>query len=287
MPYRRLGLISALVAGLIVSAGTAAVADDVAAPDLTFTAVGTGATTAAAQAAAAAAVQSEKDAFVQRTGAACSGTLSSSQQQLQLSSGGPAVALSVSVFCGAPTVTAFDALIYGFGTSDTQTGAAEASFGAAAGNESNYLRATGAACVPSTRPETAQTWQLTQGWAAVGTYPVNCQPSTTTPPPGGSCHVTYAPSSWPGGFTANVTVTNTGSSAINGWTLGFTYPGDQHITNAWNATVTQTGASVTAANLSYNALIGPGASQSFGVQGTWSASNASPTGFTLNGAPCM
>lgn len=286
MRHRRLGLIGALVANLILSAGTAAEADDVAAPDLTFTAVGTGDTTAAAQSAAAAAVQGEKDAFVQRTGAACSGTLSSSQQELQLSSGGSAVALSVSVYCGAPTVTGFDVLIYGFGTSDTQTGAAEASFGAAAGNESIYLRATGAACVPSTAPETAQTWQLAQGWAAVGTYPVNCQPSTTTPPPSGSCHVTYAPNSWPGGFTANVTVTNTGSSAIDDWTLSFTYPGDQHITNAWNATVTQTGTSVTATNLSYNAVIAPGASQSFGVQGTWSTSNTSPTGFAVNGGSC-
>src|ERR1051326_3047644 len=131
MPYRhrRLGLLGALVAGLIVSAGTAFAASDATAPDLTFTAVGTGGTTAAAQSAAAAAVQSEKNTFVQRTGAACGETLSSSQQELRLSSGQPAVALSVSVYCGAPTVITFAVPIYGFGPGSTQTGAAGAGIG--------------------------------------------------------------------------------------------------------------------------------------------------------------
>jgi hypothetical protein len=32
------------------------------------------------------------------------------------------------------------------------------------------------------------------------------------------------------------TITNTGSSAISGWTLGFPFPGDQHITTGWNGT---------------------------------------------------
>lgn len=105
------------------------------------------------------------------------------------------------------------------------------------------------------------------------------------PAPGG-CHVTYAPNNWQGGFTANVTVADNGGTAINGWTLTFTFPGDQEITNAWNATVTQTGASVTATNLSYNATISPGGSQTFGFQGTWTSSDASPTSFSVNGMPC-
>jgi hypothetical protein len=284
---RRLGLIGALVAGLILSAGTAVAAGGGAAPDLTFTAVGTGDTTAAAQSSAAAAVQAEKNTFVQRTGAACGATLASSQQELRLSSGESAVALSVSVYCGAPATTAFGVLVYGFATSDTQISAADAAIGAATSNESTYLRATGATCTPPGAPASAQTWQLTQGWAAVGMYPANCQASTSSPPPAGSCQVTYTASNWPGGFTADLTITDTGSSAINGWTLSFTFPGDQHITNTWNATVAQSGASVTAANLSYDAVIAPGASQSFGVQGTWSGSDTPPASFTVNGASCM
>lgn len=102
----------------------------------------------------------------------------------------------------------------------------------------------------------------------------------------GSCHVSYSPSNWPGGFTASVTVGNAGTAPVTGWTLAFTFPGDQQITSAWNASVSQDGASVSAANLGYNATIAPGGSQSFGFQGTWASSDLSPTAFTLNGAPC-
>jgi hypothetical protein len=103
---------------------------------------------------------------------------------------------------------------------------------------------------------------------------------------GGSCKVTYTPNSWTGGFTASVTVANTSATAWTGWTLAFAFPGDQKITNFWSAQVTQSGKNVTAVNLSYNGNVAPGGSASFGFQGTWSASNASPTAFTVNGAAC-
>ncbi|MFL6117307.1 MAG: cellulose binding domain-containing protein [Catenulispora sp.] len=101
-----------------------------------------------------------------------------------------------------------------------------------------------------------------------------------------TCHVTYAPTDWTGGFTANVTIANTGPSAMNGWTLTFTFPGDEKISLAWNANVRQNGADVTASNLSYNGVIAPGGNQSFGFQGTWTSSYAPPTAFSVNGAPC-
>jgi hypothetical protein len=107
-----------------------------------------------------------------------------------------------------------------------------------------------------------------------------------TRPTVGGCHVTYTANSWQGGFTADVAIANNGSSAINGWTVAFTFPGDQKITSAWNGTVTQAGASVTATNLSYNATIPPGGSQWVGFQGTWATSNASPASFSVNGMAC-
>jgi hypothetical protein len=107
----------------------------------------------------------------------------------------------------------------------------------------------------------------------------------TSPAPGG-CHVSYTPNNWQGGFTASVMIANNGSSTINGWTLTFSFPGDQKITSAWNAAVTQAGASVTATNLSYNATISPGGSQSFGFQGTWATSDAAPASFSVNGTAC-
>jgi cellulose 1,4-beta-cellobiosidase len=100
------------------------------------------------------------------------------------------------------------------------------------------------------------------------------------------CSVSYTPNQWTGGFTANLVINNTGSTAINGWTLTFTFPGDQKVTNAWNATVTQSGENVTAVAESYNADIAAGANTNFGFQGTWTNSDASPTTFAVNGVTC-
>ncbi|ACU73817.1 cellulose-binding family II [Catenulispora acidiphila DSM 44928] len=103
----------------------------------------------------------------------------------------------------------------------------------------------------------------------------------------GTCHVAYTRTNeWPGGFTANVTITNTGTAAINGWTVGWSFPGDQKITNAWSATATQSGAAVSATNAAYNSTIAPGANTSFGFQGTFTANDTSPSSFTVNGAAC-
>ena len=113
---------------------------------------------------------------------------------------------------------------------------------------------------------------------------------TPTPSPtssSGSCQVSYTTQSqWAGGFVASVTITNPRSSAVNGWTLAFTFPGDQKITNAWSGSVTQSGANVSIANASYNATIAAGSSVSLGFQGTWTSSDAPPAAFTLNGTPC-
>lgn len=104
---------------------------------------------------------------------------------------------------------------------------------------------------------------------------------------GASCQVTYTrQSEWAGGFVASVEITNTGPAAVNGWSLAFAFPGDQKITSAWNAAVAQSGQSVTATSLAYNATIAPGGSTSFGFQGTWTASDATPASFTLNGTAC-
>ena len=104
---------------------------------------------------------------------------------------------------------------------------------------------------------------------------------------GSGCQVTYTTQSqWTGGFVASVTIANNGSSAINGWTLAFTFPGDQKITSAWNGVASQSGGNVTITNESYNALIPTAGSTSLGFQGTWSASDAVPTAFTVNGTTC-
>ncbi len=112
--------------------------------------------------------------------------------------------------------------------------------------------------------------------------------SPTTPPPSGNaaCRVTYGTNVWNSGFTANVTVANTGSSAINGWQLGFTLPSGQAITSSWNAALTGSSGAVTARNAGFNGSIAPGTSTSFGFQGTYSGTFSSPPSFTLNGSTC-
>lgn len=107
-----------------------------------------------------------------------------------------------------------------------------------------------------------------------------------TEPPASSCRVGYVPNTWQGGFTAGVTITNTGSAAVDGWTLTFSLPGDQRITNWWNADIEQDGAVVTARNVGHNAAIAPGGNQAFGFQATYSGNNAAASDFTLNGAAC-
>jgi hypothetical protein len=104
---------------------------------------------------------------------------------------------------------------------------------------------------------------------------------------GGAYKVVYTTNSqWPGGFTAQVVISNTGSSAINGWNLVFTFPGDQKLTSDYNGTFSQSGETATLTNASYNGAIAAGGSTTVGFQGTWTNSDAAPTAFTLNGATC-
>jgi cellulase/cellobiase CelA1 len=111
--------------------------------------------------------------------------------------------------------------------------------------------------------------------------------TTTTPPSGGGpCRVAYRADTWAGGFVANLTITNTSSTPVNGWTLRFTFPGDAVITNMWNAAATQTGRTVEARSMSYNAAIAPGGTAGFGFQASFATNGDAPTAFGLNGTPC-
>jgi poly(hydroxyalkanoate) depolymerase family esterase len=117
----------------------------------------------------------------------------------------------------------------------------------------------------------------------------NNPPPTTTgnPPPGtGSCKVTDMVNAWNTGFTSNLTITNTGSTAINGWSLVFTMPSGESITSSWNATFAPSSGQVTATNLSYNAAIAPGTSTGLGFQAAITGTATPPTSFTLNGQSC-
>ncbi len=100
------------------------------------------------------------------------------------------------------------------------------------------------------------------------------------------CSVNYAVSSqWPGGFGANVTITNLGDP-LTSWTLTWSFGAGQTVTQSWNTTLTQSGTAITARNVSYNGAIPTNGTTSFGFNGSWTSSNPTPTDFALNGVTC-
>jgi endoglucanase len=119
------------------------------------------------------------------------------------------------------------------------------------------------------------------------TTPPTSTPPTTGPTTGpGACRVSNAVSAWNTGLTNNITITNTGTAAINGWTLTFTLPSGQTIVSGWNATYAPSSGSVTATNASYNGALAPGGSTTIGYQAGHTGNAGAPTGFKLNGSTC-
>ena len=129
---------------------------------------------------------------------------------------------------------------------------------------------------PTTRPPTS---------APPTSVPPTSAPPTSAPPVG-ACRVTYVVNAWNTGLTASVTIANTGTSTINGWSLVFTLPSGQTITSGWNATYSPTSGQVTARSVSYNGNLPPGGSTSIGFQANHTGNTDRPGSFTLNGAAC-
>ncbi|MFJ2900886.1 glycoside hydrolase family 48 protein [Streptomyces sp. NPDC087212] len=100
------------------------------------------------------------------------------------------------------------------------------------------------------------------------------------------CSVDYTTNDWGSGFTADLTLTNRGTDAINGWTLTYGYAGNQKLTSGWNGTWSQSGQSVTVQNAAFNGTIAAGAAVSTGAQFTYSGTNTAPTSFAINGTTC-
>jgi hypothetical protein len=112
---------------------------------------------------------------------------------------------------------------------------------------------------------------------------------TVPPPKNSTCAVHYAVnSSWGGGFNASITMTNNGSTAINPWTLTFTFPAaGEGVQGGWDGTWTQSGQQVTVSAASWNANIpANGGSVSIGFNGTDTGQDPAPTVFFVNNTVC-
>jgi hypothetical protein len=93
-------------------------------------------------------------------------------------------------------------------------------------------------------------------------------------------------SDWGTGFEANYTITNTMSVPLDSWSVAFTLPATEKVTSLWNGTLTSSGNTYTATNVSWNAPVAPGASVSVGFDASYSGTYQAPTACTLNGNPC-
>jgi len=113
-----------------------------------------------------------------------------------------------------------------------------------------------------------------------GSTPPSSAPPSTTPPSSpasgpGTCKASYTmASSWTGGYQATVTVSNSGSSAINGWNVGLTLASGQTITSLWNGVNSGTSGAITVKNAAYNGSIGAGSSTTFGFTANGNGSAA-------------
>ncbi|WP_393059126.1 PHB depolymerase family esterase [Streptomyces sp. LN549] len=116
------------------------------------------------------------------------------------------------------------------------------------------------------------------------TTPTDPDPGTDPTP--GSCRVGYAVSAWNTGLTATITLTNTGSTPLTGWSLAFTLPAGQTITSGWGANYSPGSGAVTATGLAYNSTVAPGATVQIGFQATHSGNTGKPAAFTVGGSAC-
>jgi predicted carbohydrate-binding protein with CBM5 and CBM33 domain len=109
----------------------------------------------------------------------------------------------------------------------------------------------------------------------------SASPSTSTSSGSGGCTAAYSVSTqWSGGFQGQVTVTNTGTAAISGWKVSWTFGNGQTVSQFWNANLTQSGTGVTATNVSYNGSLAPGANTVFGFLGNSNSTTNTPTSIT-------
>ncbi|MBM4070138.1 MAG: hypothetical protein FJ271_14475 [Planctomycetes bacterium] len=89
--------------------------------------------------------------------------------------------------------------------------------------------------------------------------------------------------SWNSGFTGEITLRNTGTTALNGWTLAFDFAGT--ISSIWNASiVSHVGTRYVVKNASWNGTLAANATATFGFVASPGSPTAPPSNFAINGA---
>lgn len=115
--------------------------------------------------------------------------------------------------------------------------------------------------------------------------PLSAPVTVTTLPPPPSCAVRSVVRQWSDGFVAHLVVTNTGSTAVDGWTMTWRFWASQQVRGIWGAKVVDrlNNSYLRVANTSRNAVIPPGGTVSLGLVAT---GTQPPEEITLNGGLC-
>jgi hypothetical protein len=96
-----------------------------------------------------------------------------------------------------------------------------------------------------------------------------------------------AGTSWDTGYSGQYTITNPGTIAVTGWTLGFMLPKGTTLSSLWNGSYTDYGGQVTVTNDSLDASIQPGGAVTVGFATESSGEAVQPVNCTVNGTPCQ
>lgn len=138
---------------------------------------------------------------------------------------------------------------------------------------------------------TEQGWGWEQQRSCISRSTCAMQPApygivgSTTPTPTGTpvssirCAVTRF-NHWDSGYQIDVTVTNDSGVRADTWQVQLAFNQPARITNSWNASLTPQGNQVSAAALSWNRILNPGASTTFGFQGLADSNISRPTCIT-------
>lgn len=119
--------------------------------------------------------------------------------------------------------------------------------------------------------------------------PRSPKPSPSPTPQQLACSAAYRVTLDAGGyFTAELTVQNTGTKTIDGWTLEFDFPQDQRVTTGWGGVWHQDQSHVRVRDLIYNGSLARDETVKIGFVGSYGGgANAAPSRFTLNGVRCQ
>ncbi|MET9503870.1 cellulase family glycosylhydrolase [Streptomyces sp. NPDC006622] len=196
---------------------------------------------------------------------------------------------------GAPAASAVSAtsatLTWGAATDNVGVSGYDVVRISGAGETKVAASATTTVTLTGLTPDTAYTFAVyardAAGNRSARSATVNVTTDKDGGTPGAACAVGYrVVGQWPGGFQGEIAVRNTGAAPVDGWTLAFSFPDGQTVSNMWGGTPTQSGSKVSVAAASYTSTIPAAGTVTVGFIGTKATANTAPTAFTLNGTAC-